>query len=504
MKNIHKIDELFHEKLKEASVHERNSGSTWEKINAGLDKQGQRSILSGKSGLVTMVSSSFLLLIVTVIMIFRTPNQESSILIENLSLSKLNTTITNHSTSSQPNTITSGNSISSQINSEPTTNSPTSQLNTSNSSNSTRLSFNQISHNYPASTLLANNLVQTSSHKQTGPGLSQYHWNFSSITGIHFTDAALENQAPSQFSETEFISSSISQLTFAIPYLDCSVESKPLESWSYNFESKGFKPKRHWIWDVSVFAGASKTDSRYSSLNSENLSLANARTLSIEEISDRTVGIRLSTQYWRFLLETGVSYTELKQIERYNLTNLQINILWDEVYGTHPVSYADTSWYYQYVNGDTIWIPAIQNYTLQVPDTSLISISDTIQIEEDTSFLNSYSHFEVPFLAGYLLGQGTFEVYFKAGVVAKYYTQYKGFSTLGPWVKDIYALDFEKISRMGFDSFIGAEFRYHPGYGIYFFGDVYYRRSLLNGADSYGFKRNEEKYGIKIGLGYYL
>ncbi|MCF8295070.1 MAG: hypothetical protein K9I34_03310 [Bacteroidales bacterium] len=327
---------------------------------------------------------------------------------------------------------------------------------------------------------------------------------FSSGPAIHTLNFITENQVAASFPEKQSITSIISELSLASPYLNYFVPGKSIERSSNSFETQGFKHHHRMLWDVSAFASVQTNTSRYSTKNSENISLAEARTQSIEEMSDRTAGVRLSTQYRRFLLETGFSFAELKQTESYSLNSFQIDNYWQEVYGTHPVSYFDTSWYYQYVYGDTVWIPAVQNYIVQVPDTSLISVSDTTKIQLDTSFLNTYSHFEVPFLAGYLLGQGTFEVFLKAGVIGKYFTGIKGYSTLGPWVKDIYALDIEKISRFGVDSYVGAEFRYHPGYRFYIFGDIYYRRSLLSPADSYGFIRTEEKYGLKFGLGYYL
>lgn len=515
MKTTHKIDELFHEKLKEASVHEKTSASSWDKISAGLDKQVTKGFLSGSSGLVTMVSTSITILLIATSILYFSTRKESTQLSENASSSDLNASITSNFTSTNLNSSITHNSTSSSLNTPASINSSSNKLNNSIPSNSTSSPINtpisrnsssssSYSHFHPSTSLATDALFQSSSLKQTAHGFALSHGIFSSTPGIQASSAFMETRAHSPFSEKQSITSIISELSLASPHLNYFVPDKSIERSNQSFESQGFKQRHRWSWDVSAFAGVQSNTSLYSTQNSEDFSLAEDRTHSIEEISDRTAGVRLSTQYRRFLLETGISYAEQTETERHNLSSFLINNYWEEIYGTHPVSYSDTSWYYQYVNGDTVWIPAIQNYIVQVPDTSLISVSDTTLIHIDTSFYNTHSHFEVPFLAGYLLGQGTFEVYLKAGVIGKYYSLYRGYSTLGPWVKDIYAFDIEKISRFGIDSYVGAEFRYHPGYRIYLFGDLYYRRSLLSRADSYGFTRTEEKYGIRFGLGYYL
>lgn len=505
-------------------MHEKTSASSWDKISAGLDKQVTKGFLSSGSGLVTIISTSITILLIATSILYFSTRKESTQLSENATSSDLNASITSNFTSTNLNSSITHNSTTSSLNTPASINSSSTKLNSSIPSNSTSSPINSsitsstintpisrkssssssYSQFHPSTPLATGTLFQSSSLKQSAQGFALSHGIFSSTPGIQASSAFMETRIYSPFSEKQSITSIISELSLASPHLNYIVPGKSIERSSHSFESQGFKQRHRWSWDVSAFAGVQSNTSLYSTQNSENFSLAEDRTHSIEEISDRTAGVRLSTQYRRFLLETGISYAEQTETERYNLSSFLINNYWEEIYGTHPVSYSDTSWYYQYVNGDTVWIPAIQNYIIQVPDTSLISVSDTTLIHIDTSFYNTHSHFEVPFLAGYLLGQGTFEVYLKAGVIGKYYSLYKGYSTLGPWVKDIYAFDIEKISRFGIDSYVGAEFRYHPGYRIYLFGDLYYRRSLLSRADSYGFTRTEEKYGIRFGLGYCL
>ncbi|MCF8370093.1 MAG: hypothetical protein K9H64_00635 [Bacteroidales bacterium] len=264
---------------------------------------------------------------------------------------------------------------------------------------------------------------------------------------------------------------------------------------------EGFS-KRKMNFALSAHVGYLVNNTTTATSNEESKVLAQKIQDGIQETEALTYGIKLSTHVRHLYFETGLDITSVQQKENHQLLGfgLEDNSFWDPYW--RPEFHSDTTGYFQYNNNDTIWVEVIDNYFVNVEDSTFVPKIDTFSRSIDSVFANSYSYIEIPFVAGYMFSKGKIDFILKTGLIAGIPYKTSGNSITGNNEKDIYTINKNQFPTICFDIYAGIEARYLMGARYFVFGDLVYRKPMNSFYSWQGIKREQDKYGLRLGIGF--
>ena len=206
--------------------------------------------------------------------------------------------------------------------------------------------------------------------------------------------------------------------------------------------------------------------------------------------------------------ETGLGFSKHNFLFNhfYEETDIDTSYYWE--YFQKEVYDFDTTWYLNIdtllQTGDTLLIPNV--------DSTLIQVTDSIQKEDyDTAFMNksgkynySYSYFEIPLTARFLLFDGKLSAHLVAGVIPSFLVSKSGKMPLNETGNMVDASEITydygfSLSGYGAVTFL---YRFYGDYSL--FVEPYIRRNLFTTLKNDQFLVKNNSWGIRFGLSYTL
>ncbi len=216
-----------------------------------------------------------------------------------------------------------------------------------------------------------------------------------------------------------------------------------------------------------------------------------------------STGIGIAYSYNKFRLETGLAYQQLHESFSANInayetsTHNSYNYFDDEVWEPYTILILDID---EFIQGNLVYTEYHDSILAIVPDSTLISYTDSILINKDIKIKNTYHFIDVPLVGGYEFDLGKFSVTPKAGLITSILI------AKGGQYYDISQNDVAEISncpdtKFMFDYYGAINLQYKIGRYFAIYLEPHLRGDINSKYQkSYVISQKSQKYGLKTGV----
>ncbi|MDD2385356.1 MAG: hypothetical protein PHP52_01080 [Bacteroidales bacterium] len=216
-----------------------------------------------------------------------------------------------------------------------------------------------------------------------------------------------------------------------------------------------------------------------------------------------SAGIGVAYSYNKFRLETGLAYQQLHESFSANINSYETsthnyyNYFNDEVWESYTILILDID---EFIQGNIVYIEYNDSILAIVPDSTLVSYTDSILVNKDLNINDTYHFIDVPLVGGYEFDLGKFSVTPKAGLITSILV------AKGGQYYDISQNDVAEISncpdtKFMFDYYGAINLQYKIGKHFAIYIEPHLRGDLNSKYQkSYVISQKSIKYGLKTGV----
>ncbi len=216
-----------------------------------------------------------------------------------------------------------------------------------------------------------------------------------------------------------------------------------------------------------------------------------------------SAGLGLAYSYNNFRIETGIGYQKLhetfnsktEEIETNTYTQYEHfeNEVWD--YTTIYILDLD-----EYIQGNIVYYQYTDSLMTLVPDSTLVSVTDTTIISKEMNADNNYQYIDIPLVLGYEFKMGNFCLTPKTGVISSILINRSG---------TYYDIENNNIgsaencpnTKLMFDYYAALNIQYQIGEHAGIYLEPHLRADINSMYDkSYAISQKGRKLGIKTGV----
>ncbi|MDD2634459.1 MAG: hypothetical protein PHW82_03055 [Bacteroidales bacterium] len=214
-------------------------------------------------------------------------------------------------------------------------------------------------------------------------------------------------------------------------------------------------------------------------------------------------GIGIAYSYNKYRLETGIAYQQLHEsfsanINMYETTTHQdYNYFSEEIWEPYTILILDID---EFIQGNIVYTEYHDSILAMVPDSTLISYTDSLLVNKDIKISNTYHFLDFPLVGGYEFDVGKFSVTPKAGLITSILI------SKGGQYYDISQNSVAEIAncpdtKFMFDYYAAINLQYKIGKHFAIYIEPHLRGDINSKYQkSYVISQKIQKYGLKTGV----
>ena len=216
-----------------------------------------------------------------------------------------------------------------------------------------------------------------------------------------------------------------------------------------------------------------------------------------------SAGIGVAYSYNKFRLETGVAYQQLHESFCANINSYETstqnyyNYFNNSVWEPYTILILDID---EFIQGNIVYTEYHDSILAMVPDSTLISITDSVLVSKDLNADNIYHLIDVPLVGGYEFDFGKFSITPKAGMITSILILREG-KYYNIAQNDVVEISNCPDTKFMFDYYGAINLQYKIGKHIAIYIEPHLRGDINSKYQkSYAVSQKSQKYGFKTGV----